>query len=515
MSSSAIQTAPESTRLSRKRFVLLDFSRLSIFQKGLILIGLPLISELLFVSILVTLQMKAEQNAENLTRSKAIITSANNIPRALVEGASALVVYKLSQSELAEERFESSQKKVDAELAQLSKICAHDKNRKAKVENLRAVLQRGEKALLEMRDAIAGGKESYNSWRSYHPSSEMTGLLKSVSSAVADLVSQEQLRDRSQMLSRSRQGVVVWLVIGVAANVVLAIGLLMFLAAEICNRLSVVSENSLRLSQKKQLQEPLGGDDEIAKVDATFHQMAQALEEAAIKEAALNKELERKRNEYVAMLTHDLRTPLTSIGAFLEGVVDGIYDERPEAMLDRAESAKRQVSRLIGLVSDMLNVEKAEAGMLNLKKAQTSVKALAEKACNSTAAIAAAKKVLLVQPEADIVVPVDAELFVRVLENLISNAIKFSPEGASVRITAEELDGHVEISVHDEGPGIPEGEAETIFEKFQQSSQTAVKGGTGLGLTFCKLVASAHGGTICALPGESGRGSRFTVRLPL
>lgn len=485
---------------------------MTIFRKGLILIGMPLISELIFVGILVTLQLKAEQNAEQLSRSKAIITSANNIPRALVEGASALVVYKLSHSELAEERFESSQKKVHWELSHLSQVCGTDERYRSKIENLRDLLRRCENALREMRQAIAGGKESYTSWRSYHPASEMTGLLKSVSNAVAELVAQEQLIDRTQILSRARQGVILWLVIGVAANFVLAIALLMFLTAEICQRLSVLSENSTRFAEKRELLEPLGGSDEIARVDATFHQMARDLEEIARKEAALNKELERKRNEYVAMLTHDLRTPLTSIGALLDGIVDGIYDHRPEALFDRAQTASLQVDRLVGLVSDMLDIEKAEAGMLLLNKEQTSLNALVERACKSSATIAEAKNVSIVQPEANIGLSVDVELFVRLLENLITNAIKFSPEGGTVKLTAEVAVDHIEIAVHDQGPGIPEEERETIFDKFHQSSCVVAKGGTGLGLTFCKQVATAHGGTIIAT--SPGTGSTFKVQLP-
>lgn len=225
---------------------------------------------------------------------------------------------------------------------------------------------------------------------------------------------------------------------------------------------------------------------------------------------------EKMKQEVLAMVSHDLRTPLTTtLNAldFLEVISNQTTNEKESRYI---KMAKRNVSRMMALINDLLDVEKARAGMLSISTAAVSLHECFGICDELVAGYAEEAQVGMDFYPTDLVVSVDDKLFIRILQNLVSNAVKFSPRGSRVKIYAVREGSIAHITVEDEGPGIPENQLDRVFERFHQiEGQLAkTKGGTGLGLTICKVMTELHGGKIWVESVE-GKGSKFQFTVPL
>jgi len=228
------------------------------------------------------------------------------------------------------------------------------------------------------------------------------------------------------------------------------------------------------------------------------------------------KVVDRMKSDFFSMMSHELRTPLTSIkegtSLLLEGKSGTV--ERQKKLLGILEE---ESGRLIRLVNALLDLSKMEAGMMTYSFEQRSLAPLIQKAMTEIGPLIESKKISL---EARIseglpLVRMDSERILQTLRNLIGNAVKFTPDGGHVRISARAIPGGLEVSVADTGPGIPPDHLETIFEKYQQASPTGSYriNGTGLGLAVAKHIISSHGGRIWA-ESETKQGSTFFFVLP-
>ena len=229
--------------------------------------------------------------------------------------------------------------------------------------------------------------------------------------------------------------------------------------------------------------------------------------------------LSKLKDDLTAMLVHDLRTPLTAVIGSLETVRGGVLGDTSPEVAEMTEMALDGSRSLLNMVNDILDISKMEAGAPILERAATNAKALVSEAVEAVAPLARARGVLLetrVQPEMPNVF-LDAEKIRRVLVNLLGNAIKFTPRGGRVEVSAEwrTVEKQMLFGVSDTGEGIPKAYHQRIFDKFGQveTRKEGRKMSTGLGLTFCKLVAEAHGGSI-SVDSEVGQGSTFTVVVP-
>jgi two-component system sensor histidine kinase/response regulator len=228
-------------------------------------------------------------------------------------------------------------------------------------------------------------------------------------------------------------------------------------------------------------------------------------------------ELERLRDDLTRMIIHDLRTPLTSL-------ITGIQTIEAVGELSKDQKEVLQISldgggSLLGIINDLLDVEKLECGAMQLEYAEVSVSELISSAVCQVAALAEAKHLKLVQTIYDglPLFAADEKKLVRTLVNLLGNAINFTPSGGQITVEANRADEErfMMFSVTDTGTGIPVEAFERIFEKFGQvqTRKSGQSGGTGLGLTFCKLAVEAHGGKIKVE--SSPEGSRFAFTIPL
>jgi signal transduction histidine kinase/CHASE3 domain sensor protein len=227
-------------------------------------------------------------------------------------------------------------------------------------------------------------------------------------------------------------------------------------------------------------------------------------------------EASRHKSEFLANMSHELRTPLNAILGFTELIQDGIYGEVPEKIGQQLARIEANGRHLLGLINEVLDLSKIEAGQLELEAVPFSLADVVRSVESAMGSLATAKQLAL---EVDLptglpVVLGDERRVAQVLLNLVGNAVKFTEEG-KVTIAAHEAGAMVEIAVSDTGRGIPPDEQRRIFEAFHQvdSSSTRRQGGTGLGLAIARQIVELHGGEI-GVESEPGRGSRFFFTLP-
>lgn len=409
------------------------------------------------------------------------------------------------------------------------------------------------------------------------------------------------------------------ILLGAGANIMMALAVTSIFALGLALRIRVLTNNTRRLAESKELQPPLGGSDEIAELDETFHSMANALKQARHKERAIfentadiicvlsaegefteaspatrsawgfdprqllgrtwtdfiaeedrqqaanfldeakmsqtpvardliiihvdghpvdfrwsgswseehqalfcvahdvseQKKLEKLKREFVQLVSHDLRSPLTAIQGFLDMVQSGVYGAVPNQVTDKARKSSMDAERLISLINNLLDMEKLEAGRMELLLGQTKADCIIDRAVASIESLAEMSNVTLMTTAKPVPIYCDDMQIVQVLVNLLSNAIKFSPEGGKVTVEAEQVENTVEFRVSDQGRGIPPEFLESIFDRFKQvrAEDGRVKRGTGLGLAICKAIIDAHNGEI-GVRSEVGKGTSFWFRLP-
>lgn len=236
---------------------------------------------------------------------------------------------------------------------------------------------------------------------------------------------------------------------------------------------------------------------------------------ANILDVSERREVERLKKEFVSTVSHELRTPLTSIRGSLTLLNVGALGALPDQAMKVVNIAERNTIRLIGLINDILDIEKLESGKMDMVFQEVALNTVLERSFESVKTFADNNGVLLEMVPSQISVNADGDRLVQVIVNLMSNACKFSPKGATVTVRVDEIPNWIEVKVIDRGRGIPAKFKNLLFQRFQQveASDAKRKGGTGLGLAICKGIIEAHGGTI-GVDSEEGKGSVFWFRIP-
>jgi signal transduction histidine kinase len=234
-----------------------------------------------------------------------------------------------------------------------------------------------------------------------------------------------------------------------------------------------------------------------------------------LREVTADRELDRMRDAFVATVSHELRTPLTSISGFLEMMQDE-EEGLGETGRTYLDVIRRSTERLHHLVEDLLLIAQIEAHRVELDHATVDLADLAER-CVEAARPAAAEKGIELEVVADHPPEVrgDRHRLTQVLDNLVSNAVKFTDDGGKVTVSIAARDGSAIVVVTDTGIGIPSGEQGQVFSRFFRASTATARAipGTGLGLAISRALVEQHGGTI-SLESDEDEGTRVTVRLP-
>jgi PAS domain S-box-containing protein len=237
-----------------------------------------------------------------------------------------------------------------------------------------------------------------------------------------------------------------------------------------------------------------------------------------IRDISERKHMDRVKSEFVSTVSHELRTPLTSIKGALGMINSGILGTLPDKAKRMVELAHNNTERLILLVNDLLDMEKIQAGKMDLKLEKINLTAIVKEsiAMNQTYASHLKVSLALQDSPTDYFVVADSNRMMQVMANLISNAAKFSPLNDVVKIIINLEDDFVKVSISDNGLGIPAEYHSKIFQKFSQldASDSRQKGGTGLGLNITKAIVEHHGGRIDFFS-TINQGTTFFFKLPL
>jgi two-component system sensor histidine kinase/response regulator len=222
--------------------------------------------------------------------------------------------------------------------------------------------------------------------------------------------------------------------------------------------------------------------------------------------------LEQQRDSLTHMIVHDLRSPLTGVlGAFdLLALEKNTLTEMSQKMLSVGHAAGRQI---IDMINSLLDISKIEAGEFAPRCAPADLVALARDAVALLSSVQGGRTVAVESFQEPLVLSIDADLILRVLQNLLANALKFTGPTGAIGIGITRVAGAVRVGVSDDGAGIAAEFHQRIFEKFGQVETGQTRSGTGLGLTFCKLAVQLHGGRI-GLQSQLGNGSTFWFELP-
>lgn len=229
------------------------------------------------------------------------------------------------------------------------------------------------------------------------------------------------------------------------------------------------------------------------------------------------RQLETARSDYLHRVAHHIRSPLATLERMMAVVSEGRTGEISDRAREMLERARARVHEVLALARDLLVLSRTREALPLADRTMVDLVSLVQKVLGDFRDQAAAASVALISdcPTEPVEVLGDPESLAELIENLVSNAVKYSPDGGEVRVSIERRGRQVELSVTDQGIGIPAGEEEHIFEEFYRAPNARESGqeGTGLGLSIVKAVVQSYGGSI-RLEGEAGKGTRFRVTLP-
>lgn len=274
-----------------------------------------------------------------------------------------------------------------------------------------------------------------------------------------------------------------------------------FLSSAITDRILVLQNAANRLAGGDlDARVEVSGRDEVAKLGENFNRMAAQIQES-----------KQQRADLIAWVSHDLQTPLTSVQAILEALSDGVVEDT-DSIQRYLKTAQREVRSLSILIDDLFKVAKMDAGGLELERAPISLSDLISDTLESFSHLAKSRNIKLTGEVERKIDPVDmdARQIGRVLNNLVRNALRYTPSGGKVTLSARRLESKVEVCVRDTGEGIPEEDLPYIFESFYrgEKSRSRATGGAGLGLAIARGIIQAHGGEI-SVRSALGEGTKF------
>jgi signal transduction histidine kinase len=288
-----------------------------------------------------------------------------------------------------------------------------------------------------------------------------------------------------------------------------------FLSSTITERIHLLKGAAEKLAKGElKARVPVSGRDEVSALASAFNQMAEQLQVADQKQ----RELESLRRDLIAWVSHDLQTPLTSMRAILEALSDGVVDE-PEMVKRYLLTAQRDVMSLSALIDDLFQMSQLDTGGFPLHRAPSSLNDLVSDTLESFSQLAKQQEITLEgQVESDVdPVFMDTQAIGRVLNNLISNALRHTPPNGRVSVWVRRGSLGVDVTVSDTGEGIRPQDIPHIFDRFYRGDESRSRhrgiGGAGLGLAIARGIVQAHEGNI-QVQSERGKGTQFTFHIP-
>lgn len=487
--------------------------KVSLTMQGLFLVSIPLCFEIVFVCVLWNLQKEADNETVQALKSHEISNCINQLSSNSYhlwdtfhdsQNGATWVIRNFKKT-----TYQKFLRDLQSDYARLQVLTQDQPQMNAAARRGEAIVRKGIDVMDEVHLKLHSGQKY--SIADLQPAVET--LRQLYDNLVSEVIGLSALHDKmyaeADTLSQidRRNTILKYTLVAVCINALFSIILAIFLINGVIAKLRIMSDNARRVSLFEPLNPPIPGTDEIAELDRAFHWMNESLMDSA-----------RARQDVYAMVTHDLRTPLTVVQGSLEMINSRQSGEFGE-LNERGESTVRLMARncamMMGLINDLLDLEKIKSGTFVLDKEKICLADVFEEVRVLIAEWCATHKVDLKVEDTAVFVLADSALLTRVIYNLVSNAAKHSSAGGTIKIAARENENKVEITVADTGKGIPENMLNKVFDRFQQVERAdrKTKGGSGLGLTICKSVVELHGGRIWATS-KVGEGAVFHIELP-
>lgn len=293
------------------------------------------------------------------------------------------------------------------------------------------------------------------------------------------------------------------LIVGVMAGVVAAALVAAFVTRRLVRPLEAIRLATRQIAAGSyEASVPLPSEPELAELAGDVNSLARALAET-----------ETRRTRLLGEVAHEMRTPLTSLDGYVEGMIDGVFAPDPHTLV----SLSAEIRRLHRLADDLSSLSRAEERGLELDLADTDLAALARRATARLAPqFSDAQLTLSVEADTAVPVHVDPDRVTQVITNLLGNALLATPAGGTVTVAVSRNGGHGEVIVSDSGIGLAPADTKRVFERFYRApGNTRRSEGSGIGLTIARGLARAHGGDVTATSAGRGRGATFVLSLPL
>lgn len=479
------------------------FSNLSISKKLILLVAVPLLLELGFIAVLGGLLNQVERERAAESHARELSGALNTFLRRSLDMTASTVLHYVSRDAAFRVHIEEEKQKLKNLMRNIVDLASTNPREKAAVERLDQLSKEAEDHLTSARDYLNHQDRlmAMREWiKMRDKSKELAEQIDKIVEEQAEI--QQDKKAREKLYREQLEGA---LYAGVALNVLVAFALLATFNNNLSKRLNILTDNIFRLASNKDLNPALAGRDEIAQLDGFFRQMAMDLRDAKEKERAI-----------VAMVSHDLKSPLTSVRMFHSSLSDGFYGELSENGRKRLVLVESEIERLIELINDLLDVERIEAGEFVLDKVSVDLSDTLKRAVDTMSTLAESKQISLTsETSGNTKTLADDDRLFQVLINLLGNAVKFSPKGSAIDLRADQNGRWIRITVADRGRAIPENMRETIFDRFKQveAADRRERAGSGLGLAICRAIVEAHSGKIGVTPREGG-GNTFWFDLP-
>ncbi len=407
--------------------------------------------------------------------------------------------YVITKDAVLYDQFLSAKEDFDKRLSEILLI-ADTPEKRASLNKVKAYHARFQSSIEQQIEGVRGNQNQSRRGGGQEIERAADGILEELKKL--EILSRHDIQDRMSGLKEAGATASQFAIIMSIVALVLVIGISFWITRSITKPLTILRDRTKEISKgvfDGDLNHP--APPEVEDLMVAFNSMCAKL-----------KTVDKMKSDFFSSMSHELRTPLTSIkegiSLLKEGVGGTVTEKQKRLLAILSEESKR----LIDLVNSLLDLSKMEAGMMTYAFEPGSIVPLIGRATTEITPLIEAKKIAL-QKKVDERLPVirmDPEKILQVLRNLIGNAVKFTPEGGQVTVSARVVNREVEVVVSDTGPGIAKKDLTTIFEKFQQASLTNPDRtkGTGLGLAIVRHVITAHGGRVWA-ESEPGHGSSF------
>jgi signal transduction histidine kinase len=478
-----------------------------IAQKGMLLVIVPLVFEVIFMSVLIYLLVLAEADIQRRIESKQIVSVATTVGTRLIDCQFLAMLYNAMKIPMLDVRFDEDTRFIGNQLIELKHLCGETEPRRSlsleiestvntTLNRLRTIFTGEFEPDAELRKVAGTTKQSDRVY------SRMTGSFNVIDKLLTmEQHTQAQVQAKEKLYREYIRKAIIY---GVGAHVILTVVLAIFFARTITAPIAILSDNTRRLVRREPLAAPIRGDDELSHIDGVFHAAAQDL-----------LMVDKQRKHLVSLVKDELSEPLRTVQYTLHNLSQGVLGDLSEKAENRILLAARDTDRVMRLIDDLLSIETMEGARFDLDLQPTTSSEVIEAAIGSVKDMADRHGVSLEIKDVGAILIADKDRLVQVLINFLSNAIKFSPPKGLITVQVLKSGDHYEFQVIDRGRGVPKDKIELIFEPFQQvdSSDQTSKGGTGLGLPISKTIIEQHNGEI-GVTSVLNQGSTFWFKLP-